>query len=110
MTMAGLSQEKSNDDRLNEYIVTFQLQKITYNGVEGFFIPFSGYKQVLLCLNDYIYYQDLVILKNERIKQLESLETLNFQLKTGLGVSISFNIGISLVAVGVGVLCYGLSR
>jgi hypothetical protein len=103
--MALQSQEK-----INNYIITFQLQKITYNGTEGFFIPFTGYQQLLLLLNDYVYYQELVIIKDNRIKELQNLELLNYKLKTGLGISISFNIGVSLLAISLGILTYNLAK
>ena len=111
MIIMGLqSQEKNNYvDRVDNIIITFQMQKITYNGIDGFFLPFAGYKQMRLILNDYIYYQDLLILKEERIKQLERFEIMNFKLKTALGITISFDVGISLIAIGLGFLTYNLA-
>ena len=108
LIMASQSQEK-NQDKLNNYILTFQLQKTTVNGVDGFFIPFEGYKQLLLYMNDYIYYQNLVIIKDDRIKQLEKFELTNFKLKTALGVAIAFDIGSLFLCAGLGVMCYNLA-
>jgi hypothetical protein len=95
-------------ERANNIIVTFQVQKITYNGIDGFFIPLIGYKQLILILNDYLYLQDLIVIKNNRIKQLEGLELANFKLKTGLGIAISFDVGTTLLAAGLILLCYNL--
>jgi len=113
ITMGLSSEDKLPDkqkERLNSYITTFQLQKITYQGVEGFFIPYSGYTQLMLDLNDYIYYQDLLTIKDEKIKQLEKLEITNFQLKTVLGITISFDVGTSLLAAALGIMCYNLAK
>lgn len=109
MTMA-LSSQDTIEQRLNNYILTFQMQKITYNGVEGFFIPLQGHKQLVLMINDYIYCQDLLLLKDIRIKNLERFELENFRLKTALGVTIAFDVGASLVAVGLGLLCYNIAK
>ena len=110
MELSGVEKEKrSQETRLNDYIVTFQLQKIIHNGVEGFFIPFAGYKRMLGYLNDYIYLQDLILIKDDRIKQLEHLEIINFRLKTGLGIAISFDVGSILLCAGLGILCYNLA-
>jgi hypothetical protein len=102
-------QSNENVEKVDNIITTFQLQKITYNGVDGFFMPFTGFKQMRIILNDYVYMQDLISLKEERIQQLEKYEIMNFKLKTGLGISISFNIGISLLAVALGFLTYNLA-
>jgi hypothetical protein len=96
-------------ERANNIIITFQVQKITYNGIDGFFIPLIGYKQLVLIINDYLYMQDLIVLKDNRIKKLEYLELANFKLKTGLGIAISFDVGTTLLAAGLGLLCYNLA-
>lgn len=108
MGLVSIENKITDVERVDNYIITFQLQKINYVGVDGYFIPFEGFKQLRLVLNDYIYYQDLVIIKDDRIKYLEKLELTNFKLKTGLAVSISFNVGISLVTLGLGLLLYNL--
>jgi hypothetical protein len=97
-------------DRMNTYIGTFQIQKITWQNQEGFFIPAAGYNQFVILLRDYIYYQDLLELKEARIKQLESLETMNFKLKTGLGISIAFDVGSLFLCAGLSLLCYNLAK
>lgn len=110
MTMGQLSaNENDNIDRVNDLIISFNVQKITYQGVEGFFIPLQGYKNLNYILNDYIYLQDLLIKKNETIKELHSLEIKNFRLKTALGVTISFDVGSLFLCVGLGILCYNLA-
>lgn len=109
MTMA-LSSQETIEQRLNSYILTFQMQKITYNGVEGFFIPLQGHKQLVLMINDYIYCQDLLSLKDMRIKKLERLEIENFRLKTTLGITIAFDVGATLIAAGLGLLCYNIAK
>lgn len=96
-------------DRLNNYILTFQAQKITYNGIEGFFIPTTGWNQLVITLRDYIYFQDLAIFKDERIQQLEKYEKNNFKLKTALGIAISFDVGSLFLCAGLGILCYNLA-
>ena len=104
--------EELNDktkDRLNNYILTFQAQKITYNGIDGFFIPATGWNQVVITLRDYIYFQDLALLKDSRIQQLEKYEKNNFKLKTALGISISFDVGSLFLCAGLGILCYNLA-
>jgi len=108
----GLSAEDISDstkEKLNNYILTFQAQKITYNGIEGFFIPIEGWNQLTITLRDYIYFQDLVLLKDERIKQLEKLELTNFKLKTALGVTIAFDVGSLFLCAGLGILCYNMA-
>jgi hypothetical protein len=85
------------------------MQKITYNGVEGFFIPLQGHTQLVLTIRDYVYCQDSLSLKDTRIKKLERFELENFKLKTALGVTIAFDVGASLVAVGLGLLCYNIA-
>lgn len=110
-TMVLLSQENSNqEERINSYILKLQLQKITYNGVEGFFIPLQGHKQLVLMINDYIYYQDLVKIKDERINVLEKMGIENFKLKTALGITISFDVGAVFVIAGLGMLLYNLDK
>ena len=111
ITMGLYANEKENDniDRVNELIISFNIQKISFQGAEGFFIPLSGYKQLNYVLNDYIYMQDLLIKKNETIHNLQRLETINFRLKTALGISISFDVGSILLCAGLGLLCYNLA-
>jgi hypothetical protein len=98
-----------NIDRVNETIKTLHIQKITVQGVDGFFIPLTGHKNLLYILNDYIYLQDLLVVKDQRIAKLEKLEVKNFRLKTALGVSISFDIGSLFLCAGLGILCYNLA-
>jgi hypothetical protein len=43
-------QEKTVEERINNYIITFQAQKITHNGVEGYFIPIHGWNQLTYTL------------------------------------------------------------
>ena len=109
--MVLLSEELTDKtkERLNNYILTFQAQKITYNGMVGFFIPAEGWNQLVVTLRDYIYFQDLVYLKDERIKQLEKYELINFKLKTALGVTIAFDVGSLFLCAGLSVLCYNLA-
>jgi hypothetical protein len=109
MTALLNANEKDNIDRANDLIISFQIQKISFQGVEGFFIPLSGYKNLNYILNDYIYMQDLLIYKDERIAKLERLEVKNFRLKTALGVSISFDVGSLFLCAGLGILCYNLA-
>jgi hypothetical protein len=110
ITMGLQSQEKdSYQDKVDNIVITFQMQKINYNGIDGWFIPFAGYKQLRLTLNDYVYCQDLIIIKDERIKQLERFEIINFRLKTALAITISFDVGTTLIAVGLGLLTYNLA-
>lgn len=101
--------ENDSSQQVDNIIITFQMQKITYQGIEGFFIPFSGFKQMRIILNDYVYMQELIEIKNQRIKDLEKLEVMNFKLKTGLAIAISFDVGITLIAVGLGLLTYNLA-
>ncbi len=110
LSSQGKKEEKI-ESKLNNYIITLQLQKINYEGVEGFFIPFNtGYKRLLFYLNDYIYYQDLIVIKDERIKKLEKLEMKNFKVRTALGISISCNVGEILLCSALGILCWNLAR
>jgi hypothetical protein len=108
MTMALSSEELSPEikKRLNDYIITFDMQKITYNGVEGYFIPSSGFTKVELCLRKLLMYEDLVIIKDDRIQKLEKYELEMWKWKTGLGVSVAFNVGLTCIAAGIGMILY----
>lgn len=113
MSMVIISQEKESvkvdrQEQINEYTSKLLLQRITYNGVEGYFIPFSGYQQLRFIINDYITLQELIVVKDNRIVQLERYELMNFKLKTGLGISIGFNVGEIILAVSAGMLTYTL--
>jgi hypothetical protein len=103
-------QQANNIERVNSIILSFQAEKITYNGQEGFFISSLGWKNLYLVLNDYIYMQNLVIIKDDRIKQLEKMEVTNFKLKTALGITIAFDVGSILLASGLGVMCWNLAK
>jgi len=118
MTMMSMAfvfaekEEKIDDkiqDRVDVYMHSFFAEKIIYNGVVGYFVPISGWKNVELYIRDYVYYQDLVLAKDERIKQLEKYEVTIFKYRTALGVTISFDVGTTLVAIGLGMLCYNLA-
>ena len=109
MSMAIISQEKENLDRqeqINKYTSSFLLQRIVYNGVDGYFISYSGYQQLRFVINDYISLQELIVVKDNRILQLEKYEIMNFKLKTGLGISIGFNVGEVILAVSAAMLSY----
>lgn len=112
MTMELLSDELSPEikKRLNDYIITFDMQKIMYNGVEGYFIPSSGFTRVELCLRKLLMYEDLIIVKDDRIKQLEHYELEMWKWKTGLGVSIAFNVGLTCISAGLGLILYGVNK
>ncbi len=113
--MGIISQEITKEQiekqiQLNSYTIRYNLQLINYQGQSGYFIPLDNYKLLRNDILNYIYYQDLVVIKDERIKQLEKYEIQIAKYKTGLGISISFNVGISLVAIATGILCYNLAR
>lgn len=112
MTMALVSQEKQNnyEDQVNNIIITFQMQKVTINGTQGYFIPQAGYDQMRYILNDYVYCLDVIKIKTERIQQLERLEIVNFRLKTALGITISIDVGSLFLCAGLGILTYNLAK
>ena len=100
-TMGLVSQEESHDYdiKVDNIILTFNIQKITYQGQQGWFIPHSGYDKLRLVLIDYVYLQDLNSLMDSRIQRLEKYELAVFRLRTALGVTIAVDIGA--VAIGV---------
>lgn len=106
--MTVLSNELENKEKLNEYISSLQLKKITHNGVEGYFLPHQGRNQMIIYFNDYIYCQKIIMEKDKTILRLEKYEKINFKLKTGLGISISFNAGLFLLGTGIAILTYNL--
>jgi|GEM_PF-4240261 len=112
MTTELLSEELSSEikKRLNDYIITFDMQKITYNGVDGYFIPSSGFTRVEVCLRKLLMYEDLILVKDERIKQLEHYELEMWKWRTGLGVSIAFNMGLTCITAGLGLILYGVNK
>ena len=115
MNMAIISQEKLTEDQkkrqeqINSYTQTFLLERITYNGQEGYFIPIEGYKKLRITLLDYIILQEIDIIKDERITKLEKYGVMNFKLKTALGIAIAFDFGSLFLCAGVSILCYNIA-
>lgn len=114
MVFVFAEKEKKIDDKIQDrvdfFMNTFYAEKITYNGVTGYFVPISGWKHIEFYIRDYVFYQDLCIEQKERIEKIEKYELMNFKLKTGLAIAISFDVGTTLVAIGLGMLCYNIAK
>jgi hypothetical protein len=99
--MMAHSNEIEHDDILNNYILSFQMQKITHDGVEGFFIPFTGYKQLLFLLNDYVFLQKKYDITMKHLKNYNAI-------KFGLGTMSAVSITEFILLFVVGFFCYSM--
>ena len=104
-TMALSSNELDQKEQLNNYLIRFQLQKITYNGIEGYFIPFEGYRQLTFILNDYIFTQMEMQIYKDQISfmkiEIDKLQTKNKRLSYGFGITLALDIGFACIIAGV---------
>lgn len=107
LTITALSSEE-NKEKINFYLGQLHLQKITYNGQQGYFMPFEGWTNLTHMLNDYYSYQLYYKEYQDRLQDIRRRERYNLRLRTGLGVSVSINVGFAFVAIGSGFLIYSL--
>lgn len=109
-SMVIISQENERQEEINKITSQFSLTRITYNGQEGYFIPFTGYQQLRYIINHYLTLKEIIVEKDKTIARLEKFEKINFRLKTALGVSISINVGSIFLNAGMGIMCYNLAK
>jgi hypothetical protein len=97
------SSEIKYKDEVNQIVDTFHFQKITYQGVEGFFIPLIGYNTLIMAINDFVYLQKKYELKSALINSYD-------KVLTGLNVSIAIAVTEFILLFVVGFFCYSLAK
>jgi hypothetical protein len=111
----GLSSVEKNkslsyEDQFDNYIISFQCQKITYNGVQGYFIPSSGFSNLEFAINKLVYYDNSYPILESIKLQLQKELKWQSPLKTAFGVSLSINFISILIMVAEGFFVYSFSK
>jgi len=95
-------------DDLVTYLTPLNMQKITYNGVEGMFISFEKYKLLENYLIDYFVMQKNYIEMNKRMNDYWKLEHRLGIWKSSFAGSLAVNVSLSVIIVGACFLVYAL--
>ncbi len=104
MTMQVISgSEIKYKDEVNQIIDLFHFQKITYQGIEGFFMPLSGYNQLMITIDNFVYLQKKYELKSKLINDYD-------KVLTGLNVSIAIAITEFILLFAVGFFTYSITK
>jgi hypothetical protein len=86
------------------------MQKYTLNGIEGFWLPMSGYRNLLLILNDYLFLQEkYAFLENENMLVLKKLGHYEI-VRTSLAISIAIAITEFFLCGALGFFCYAIAK
>lgn len=94
----------------NNLITQFDFTRVTYQGIDGYFIPIKSYIQLTKFFSNSLYAQDeLNYLRNE-INSYWKLEKKKVFWQNAFVISLAYNISISIVTVGIGFLCYNLAK
>jgi hypothetical protein len=112
ITTALLSNEVETIEKkqeLNNILITFKLQKITYDGIKGFFIPMSGYSVLTVLLLDYLYLQDEFSIVKKRLDDYWKLDRKLRRTQTAFGVSLGVSIAELILIFCAGFFSYSLA-
>ncbi len=90
-------------DEVNLIVDSFHFQKINYLGVDGFFISLSGYNQLIMTINDFVYLQKKYELKSKLINDYD-------KILTGLNVTIAIAITEFILLFAVGFFTYSFTK